>query len=67
MQKIFLSGLDIEIASITVEVKTEEETEYEEWSYVSNTVFDINENSKVFWIERSDLGFYIVLKIHPSQ
>jgi len=66
LQKIFLSGLDIEIASITVEVKTEEETEYEEWSYVSNTVFDINENSKVFWVERSDLGFYIVFGGRPS-
>lgn len=53
-QKIFLSGLDIDISTITVEV------EGVEWSLSSNIASNITDTSKVYWLERSDLGFYVV-------
>lgn len=58
-QKLFLSGLDIDISTITIEVQ-QEGGEFEEWSLSSNIDFDINESSKVYWLERSELGFYVV-------
>ena len=59
-QKIFLSGLDIDISTITVEVQDEGVGDFVEWSLSSNIASNITDTSKVYWLERSDLGFYIV-------
>ena len=59
-QKIFLSGLDIDISTITVEVQDGGQGEFIEWSLSSNIASNITDTSKVYWLERSDLGFYVV-------
>ena len=59
-QKIFLSGLDIDISTITVEVQQGGSGDFVEWTLSSNIASNITNTSKVYWLERSDLGFYIV-------
>ena len=59
-QKSFLYGLDIDISTITVEVLNNETGEWDPWTKTDNIQSGLDENSKVFWIERSELGFFIV-------
>jgi hypothetical protein len=59
-QKGFLSGLDIDISTITIEVVNTETGEWEPWTLVSNVQSGLDGNSKVYWLERTELGFFIV-------
>ena len=59
-QKIFLNGLDIDISTITVEVSSGGSGDFVEWTLSSNIASNITNTSKVYWLERSDLGFYVV-------
>jgi len=58
-QKGFISGLDIDINTITVEVYDEVEGVWNLWAKVSNVESGLDEFSKVYWLERSELGFFI--------
>ena len=65
-QKGFISGLDIDISTIVVEVYNSEEDDdgvqigWEVWTQASNIQTGLDYNSKVYWLERSELGFFIV-------
>jgi|15BtaG_2_1085339.scaffolds.fasta_scaffold00089_10 hypothetical protein len=59
-QKSFLYGLDIDISTITVEVLNLETDEWDTWTKVDNIHSGLDENSKVYWLERSELGFFVV-------
>ena len=59
-QKGFIFGLDIDITTITVEVYNSTTSKWEEWNLVSNIESGLNETSKVYWLERSELGFFVV-------
>tara|TARA_R100001015_G_C4635230_1_gene204136 strand:- start:8542 stop:10266 length:1725 start_codon:yes stop_codon:yes gene_type:complete len=59
-QKGFLSGIDIDLRTLKVEVKKVEDEEYEEYSYSSNINTNITDESKVFFLERSELGYFLV-------
>ena len=59
-KKGFIYGLDIDITTIRVEVKSLENDEWQEWSQINNIQHGLNETSQVFWLERSELGFFIV-------
>ena len=59
-QKGFIFGLDVDINTITVEVYDSVTSKWEEWNLVSNIEGGLNENSKVYWLERSELGFFVV-------
>tara|TARA_Y100001938_G_scaffold149414_1_gene236121 strand:- start:614 stop:2428 length:1815 start_codon:yes stop_codon:yes gene_type:complete len=59
-QKSFIQGTDIDISTIRVEVLNNDTSEWEEWERKSNTSTGLDENSKVYWLERSELGFFVV-------
>ena len=64
-QKGFIAGLDTDISTITVEVwNPEPETGgngiWEEWSRASTTESSLTSDSRVYWLERSELGFFVV-------
>jgi len=62
-QKAFLHGLDIDISTISVEVKNpiaDEQDAWESWDKADNIEYGLDEFSKVYWLERSELGFFIV-------
>ena len=66
-QKAFLSGLDIDISTLTVEVYNStpvgEEGDvqgWEVWSRAGNIESNLDSKSKVYWLERSELGFFLV-------
>lgn len=59
-QKGFLSGVDIDLRTLKVEVKKEDSETYEEWEYSSNINTNITNESKVFFLERSELGYFLV-------
>ena len=59
-QKGFIYGLDVDITTIRVEVYNSVSTEWEEWNLVSNIESGLNETSQVYWLERSELGFFVV-------
>jgi len=59
-QKAFLHGLDIDISTITVEVKNANTDEWEVWSKADNIQSGLDSTSKVYWLERSELGFFVV-------
>ena len=59
-QKGFIFGLDVDITTINVEVYNSVTSKWEEWNLVSNIEDGLNENSKVYWLERSELGFFVV-------
>lgn len=59
-QKSFISGTDVDISTIRVEVLNETLGEWEEWERQSNTASGLDETSKVYWLERTELGFFIV-------
>ena len=63
-QKGFISGLDTDISTITVEVwNPEPETgqpRWEEWTRASSTESNLTSDSRVYWLERSELGFFVV-------
>tara|TARA_R100000008_G_scaffold32870_1_gene18469 strand:+ start:12875 stop:14710 length:1836 start_codon:yes stop_codon:yes gene_type:complete len=64
--KSFLFGLDIDISTVRIEVySTEQNTDgsdvgWEQWSQATNTQSGLNQTSKVYWLERSELGFFVV-------
>ena len=57
--KGFLGRTDIEIRSLSVRV-TPPDGEPEEWYLSSGVNENINSDSKVFFLERTDAGFYII-------
>jgi hypothetical protein len=59
-QKSFLYGLDVDISTITVEVLNLETDEWDTWTKVDNIQSGLDETSKVYWLERSELGFFVV-------
>jgi hypothetical protein len=59
-QKSFLYGLDIDISTITVEVLNLETGDWDTWTKVDNIQAGLDEHSKVYWLERSELGFFVV-------
>jgi hypothetical protein len=59
-QKGFLHGLEIDISTITVEVKPDGENRWDTWSRADNIQSGLNDSSSVYWMERSELGFFIV-------
>ena len=61
-QKGFISGLDVDINTVTVEVYNDDEEvlDWEEWTRASNTESGLDANSKIYWLERSELGFFVV-------
>ena len=59
-QKGFLHGLDIDISTINVEVKLHGSAEWDDWAKADNIQSGLDENSSVYWLERSELGFFIV-------
>lgn len=59
-QKAFLHGLDIDISTITVEIKNSQTDEWEAWAKADNIESGLDSSSKVYWLERSELGFFIV-------
>jgi len=59
-QKAFLHGLDIDISTISVEVKDSQTGEWKEWAKSNNIETGLDEFSKVYWLERSELGFFVV-------
>jgi hypothetical protein len=58
-QKGFLYGTDIDITTIRVDVQSSD-GEWEEWTIVNNIQDGLNKSSKVFWLERTELGFFVV-------
>ena len=59
-QKSFLLGLDIDIKTVRVEVKNSDTGEWTEWDKVDNIQAGLDNKSKVYWLERSELGFFVV-------
>ena len=67
-QKGFIFGLDIDINTIRVEVWNPNESEgegseaigWEVWQRQGNSAVNLDATSKVYWIEREELGFSIV-------
>tara|TARA_B100001094_G_C18188136_1_gene805254 strand:+ start:798 stop:2522 length:1725 start_codon:yes stop_codon:yes gene_type:complete len=59
-QKGFLSGIDIDLRTLKVEVKKSKSEDYEEYAYSSNINTNITDDSKVFFLERSELGYFLV-------
>ena len=59
--KGFILGLDIDISTLRVEVlDSEGDGEWKEWGRASNIEQGLDDSSHVYWLERSDLGFFIV-------
>jgi len=64
--KGFVYGLDIDISTIRVEVYNSDQNidgsdvGWQEWVKASNTQSGLNQTSKVYWLERTELGFFIV-------
>ena len=59
-QKGFLSGIDIDLRTLKVEVKKENDVQYKEWEYSSNINSNITNESTIFFLERSELGYFLV-------
>tara|TARA_R110000851_G_scaffold1617_4_gene6289 strand:- start:4623 stop:6410 length:1788 start_codon:yes stop_codon:yes gene_type:complete len=65
-QKGFISGLDTDISTIIVEVYNPKENDdgdvigWEIWSRASNIQTGLDNSSTVYWLERSELGFFVV-------
>ena len=64
--KGFIHGLDIDISTIRIEVyNTDQNIDgsdvgWQQWTKASNTQSGLNQTSKVYWLERAELGFFIV-------
>lgn len=65
-KKGFLLGLDIDISTIVVEVYSSDlnddgaEIGWQPWTLVSGIQDGLNQTSKVYWLERTELGFFVV-------
>jgi len=59
-QKGFLFGLDIDISTVTVEVLEDGKNEWRIWSKSDNIETGLDSDSTVYWLERSELGFFVV-------
>ena len=59
-KKGFIFGLDVDISTIRVEVFDDVLNEWKPWTLVNNIQGGLNESSKVYWLERTELGFFIV-------
>ena len=60
-QKGFILGLDVDISTIRVEVlDSEGDGVWEEWGRASNIESGLDDSSHVYWLERSDLGFFVI-------
>jgi len=59
-QKGFLHGLDIDISTITIEVKQFGQDTWDVWSRADNIQSGLDASSNVYWLERSELGFFVV-------
>ena len=65
-KKGFLLGLDIDISTIVVEVYNSdlndggEEIGWQPWSLIDGIQSGLNQTSKVYWLERTELGFFVV-------
>tara|TARA_Y100000034_G_scaffold69485_1_gene83912 strand:- start:402 stop:2177 length:1776 start_codon:yes stop_codon:yes gene_type:complete len=59
-QKGFLHGLDIDISTITIEVKLDGSDVWDPWAKANNIESGLDDSSNVYWMERSELGFFIV-------
>ena len=66
--QVFLGRTDIDIRSLTVKVQPPgEDAEEEEWFLSSATNDQINSDSKVFFLERTDAGFFIIFSGNISD
>ena len=60
-QKGFILGLDVDISTIRVEVlDSEGDGVWKEWGRASSIESGLDDSSHVYWLERSDLGFFVV-------
>ena len=66
-QKGFISGIETDINTLTVEVwddtindETGQQYGWREWTRASNVETGLNDSSRVYWLERSELGFFVV-------
>jgi hypothetical protein len=60
-QKGFLLGLDVDISTVRIEVlDSEGDGTWKEWGRASNIEQGLDSTSQVYWLERSDLGFFVV-------
>lgn len=64
--KGFVRGLDIDISTIRVEVYSTDQNidgsdvGWEQWEEATSTTSGLNQTSKVYWLERGEVGFFIV-------
>ena len=66
--KGFLGRTDVDIRSLTVMVTPPgDDAEAEEWYLSSDNNENINSDSKVFFLERTDTGFYIIFSGNISD
>ena len=66
-KKGFINGTDIDITTIVVEVydstiipETGKEVGWVQWSRASNMESTLDKESKVYWLERSEFGFFVI-------
>ena len=52
--------MDVDLRSILVEVKKAGEADFEEWFLSSSTNQNLTEDSKVYFLERGEVGFFVV-------
>jgi len=58
--KIFISDVTIDIRSLLVEVKTPSDDDFVEWVASTSINQDVTESSRVYFLERTDAGFFVV-------
>lgn len=56
----YIGGDNIDIRSLTIEVKLPTDEDYREWSKSDNINSSINSSSEVYFLERFDDGFYVI-------
>ena len=58
--KAFISTVNIDINSLVVEVKTPDDTKFVEWISSGSINQNVDETSRVYFLERTDAGFFVV-------
>ena len=58
--KVFISDVTIDIRSLLVEVKTPSDDRFVEWVASTSINQDVTESSRIYFLERTDAGFFVV-------
>jgi hypothetical protein len=58
--KTFISTVNIDINSLVVEVQTPDDTDFIEWISSGSINQNVDENSRIYFLERTDAGFFVV-------